>query len=88
MTTEQKEEARKLALEYLAERPALAFRAKAIAAGIKREHSLNFTDEQMTDALAVYESAGFVEKKFGEGSSVPQYQATAKGVLEVERGTL
>jgi len=88
MTTEQKEEARKLALEYLAERPALAFRVSALTAAIKRQHSLSFTDDDMTNALAVYESAGFVTKLFGKGSSVAQWQATSEGVLALERGEL
>lgn len=88
MTTQEKEEARKLALEYLAERPSLAFRVSAITAAIKRQYSLSFTEQEMTDALAVYESAGFVEKKFGQGSSVAQWQATAAGVLALERGEL
>lgn len=88
MTTEQKEEARKLALEYLAERPALAFTADAIAKGVKRVHSLEYTTEQITEALAVYESAGFVAKVFGDGSSVARWKATSEGVLALERGTL
>lgn len=85
-TNTRQDEARSLALQYLSERPSLAMKLSAVRSGIKREHSLDFSDGELTDALAVLVGQGWATAEFPGILTTKQYQATAAGVLAFERG--
>lgn len=58
----------------------------AIRSGIRREHSQEFSEQELTDALAVLVGQGWVTAEFPGIQTTKHYQATAAGVLAFERG--
>jgi hypothetical protein len=83
----RREECRRDALAWTAERQAAAHHPKSIRRGLNAGHEHDYTDEEVEAALAFLTSAKLVtivEEKLG---ATKYYQATAEGVLASERGT-
>lgn len=86
----RREECRRLSLDYLANRPALAMRAEAIRRGLEREHAADFTIEEVTEAIAYLEGLEHpaVKREASGFGATLSYQVTTAGVRAHERGGL
>jgi hypothetical protein len=86
----RKEEARRLAMGYLAERQSLSFQTGAIHRGVNREHGGDYTEAEIEDALNFL--AGTVPPLIAETkrklAASKAWQATSEGVLAHERSEL
>lgn len=83
---ERREECRREALRFLADRQVVAHHPKAIRRGLNVGHEHDFTDDEVEAALGFLESAGLVKVVHEPLGATRHYQATAAGVLQHERG--
>jgi hypothetical protein len=87
---ERKEECRREVRGWLANRPALQFRAGAIHKGVTREGrengtTANFETQEITDALVFLAGVKHVEIHDDPDGATPHFQASSAGVLAHER---
>lgn len=78
-TNADKQILREMALKYLAERSAKKFELAALYALLRLRGV--YTESDLAEALAVLEGLGFVSKIKPRLGSIPEYTATAEGVI-------
>lgn len=82
---ERNESGRWRVLLFLAKRSALAFSLADICDLINERRRLNYTEDELTSWLGFLKDRGLVKDETDPMGSTIYYQATAEGVLEVER---
>ena len=80
----RKEECREECLRFLVDRAVLKHASAAVQRGVKRA-GFEFTESEIETALHLLCSLGFVEKTPHVMGGTLFYQATAQGILELER---
>lgn len=84
MTSEQKEELRRLVLAFMAKRSACAFDAESVWQTVRRE--MRHTIEETQEALLFLFSARLLNEVPNKLGATRFYQANHEGVLAFERG--
>ena len=84
MNALDKEELRRLTLNYLYERSALAFEAGAVQRSVSRK--MRCTVGEVEDALVFLHDAGLVRLVPNKLGGTKYYQISSEGSLAVERG--
>jgi hypothetical protein len=84
MDDHQKEELRRLCLRYMVERSALAFNARSVHEGTKRD--ISATHPEIEEALLFLASSGLLDKIPNKMGGVKYYQINAAGILSHEGG--
>lgn len=84
MTTEQKEELRRLVLRFLAERAALSYNSASVQRGVSRE--MAHTVPEAADALELLLDLGLVKLVPNTLGAARYYKISAAGTLAYERG--
>jgi hypothetical protein len=85
MDNEQKEELRRLCLRWLADRSALAFNARSVHEGTKRDISATLPETE--EALFFLQSSGLIVNVPNEMGGTKYYQVNAAGILRRESGS-
>ena len=85
MSNEEKELLRHAALETLAARHPAALPLSGIARRVRTEVDFSFPDTELAAALDLLKGLGLVQTQYDELGASMWYQATAAGVLKVER---
>lgn len=83
---ERREECRREALRFLADRQVLAHHPHAIRRGLNVGHEHDFTAAEIGAALGFLDSSGLVKSIPHKLGATLYYQATGAGVLAHERG--
>lgn len=84
MTSDQKEELRRLSLGFLAKRSACAFNCFSVREGIRRDMAC--TEEEVEETLLFLKSSGLIDEVPNKLGARRYYQANAHGILSHERG--
>lgn len=84
MTSDQKEEFRRLVLGFLAKRSACAFNCVSVHLGIRRDMAC--TEEECEETMIFLKSAGYLDEVKNNLGSRRYYQANSHGILAFERG--
>lgn len=87
MTPADKELLRYAALEMLAAREGTAHQLPAIRRRVAAGLDFKFTDEELSAALDFQLQRGYLKYTFDPDGSSKWWQATASGILRIERGT-
>lgn len=82
----RREECRTAVLGYLAERPAVAHHANTIRRSLNANYQGDWTEQEITDALAFQVSAEHVTEVPHPLGATKFYQITADGTIIHERG--
>lgn len=84
MTSDQKEEFRRLVLGYLVRRAMCAFNCVSVQQAVRRE--MPCTEEECEQAMLFLKSSGYLDEVPNKLGSRRYYTATSAGILLHERG--
>lgn len=84
MDLHQKEELRRLCLRWMADRSALAFNARSVHEGTKRD--IAATLPEIEEALLFLQSSGMLDAVPNKMGGTKYFQANAAGILSRESG--
>ena len=84
MTSQQKEELRRLVLRFMAERAALSYNAASVQRGVGRE--MAHTQPEAAEALELLLDLGWLKLVPNSLGAARYYQISAAGTLAYERG--
>lgn len=88
MNAQQKEDLRKVVLEAIALRHPTALTISGIRRRVEAELDFKITDEDVEAALQFLKGLGLATVQFADLGSSQHWQATSKGVLANERGSV